>query len=168
MTQLNLIYPNGKMNIDLDVFLDSCGIMKFRKLLKIIKMTREPQKHIDTLTTFINDFLSISDELVDANVLLAKNTMISINNKEEQLKNLIHKRNIVKQQMKKILTYTTYRSQEYKLTKESEEELKEEIKKVRDQLVIERVKYRSYVDDVKRYTRNYKNYCKYLELLKEV
>lgn len=168
MTQLNLIYPNGKMNINLDIFLDTCGVMKFRKLLKIVKMTHMPERHINTLTTFINDFLNVSDNLIDSTELLVKNTKVSISNKEEQLKNLVYKRNIVKQRIKKILTYTTHRSQEYRLTKESEEELKTEIKKVRQQLVIERTKYREYVDDIKRYERNKKNFKKYLELLKEV
>ena len=156
------------MTINVENFLDNCGVTKFKKLVKIINTSYTPEDHLEILKTYISDYINVSDTLIDSTVLLAKESVVTIKTKEEQLKNLIHKRNIVKQRLKKILSYTTHKSQEYRLTKESDEELKAEIKKIRGQLVLYRANYRCYVADIKRYERNYKNFKKYLELLKEV
>ena len=91
-----------------------------------------------------------------------------IRTKEAQLITLNHKRTIVKQQMKKILTYTTYKSQEYVLTKESEIELTNEINVTRAELSSLRKGVNGSAGTIRQIERNVKNFKKYLELLKDV
>ena len=91
-----------------------------------------------------------------------------IRTKEAQLITLNHKRNIVKQQLKKILSYTTYKSQEYVLTKESEQELTNEINVTRAELSSLRKGVNGSAGTIRQIERNVKNFKKYLELLKDV
>ena len=117
MTELNIVYPNGKMNIYVETFLDVCGVTKFKKLLKIIKMSYTPDVYVEQLKTYINEYLKSANGRIAEAIYTAEKCEDEIRDKEAQLITLNHKRNVVKQQLKRILSYTTYKSQEYVLTK---------------------------------------------------
>lgn len=168
MTELNIVYPNGKMNIYVANFLDVCGVTKFKKLLKIIKMSYTPEVYVGQLKEYITEYLAIADDRRSEVIKWVERVEDEIRTKEGQLITLTHKRNLVKQQLKKILTYTTYKSQEYVLTKESKQELTNEINITRAELSSLRKGLSGSVGTIKQIERNTKNFNKYLDLLKEV
>ena len=168
MTELNIVYPNGRMNIYVEAFLDVCGVTKFKKLLKIIKMSYTPDVHIEQLRTYITDYLESADDKSTKAIEWAKKCENEVDVKECHLADLIHRRKIVKQRLKKILTYTTYKSQEYKLTKECEQELNNEINITRAELMSLRKGFKANLNAIKTIERNTKNFNKYLDLLKDV
>jgi hypothetical protein len=168
MTKLNIIYPHGRMTINVENFLDDCGVTKFKKLVKIINMSYTPEAHIEILKNYIIDYLSSAKERTQLFIDKAESYEREISNNEQYLAKLIHKRNSVKTQLKKIRTYTTHKSQEYKLTKESEIELNNEIKLTREDLANQRAGFKTDITMIKLIERNNKNFKKYLELLKEV
>ena len=168
MTTLNIVYPSGRMNINTDRFLNDCGVGRFKKLLKIIKMSYTPDVYVKQLKDYITEYLATADDRIDETIVWMERAEDEIRAKEAQLITLNHKRTIVKQQMKKILTYTTYKSQEYVLTKESEIELTNEINVTRAELSSLRKGVNENVGLIKHIERNIKNFNKYLELLKDV
>jgi hypothetical protein len=165
---LKIVYPNGKMDINLDNFLDTCGVMKFRKLLKIIKMSYRPVIYVEILRDYMTEYLATADDKRNIVIEIIEKVEDEIKTKEAQLITLNHKRNVVKLQLKKILSYTTYRSQEYLLTKESEQELSNEINITRAELSSLRKGLNESVNTIKQIERNTKNFNKYIELLKDV
>ena len=168
MTTLNIVYPNGRMNINTEGFLNECGVGRFKKLLKIIKMSHTPDVYVKQLKAYITEYLATADDRIDEIIVWMERAEDEIRTKEAQLITLNHKRNVVKQQLKKILTYTTYKSQEYVLTKESEIELTNEINVTRAELSSLRKGLSGSVGTIKQIERNVKNFKKYLELLKDV
>jgi hypothetical protein len=82
MTKLNIIYPNGTMLINVENFLDFCGVTKFRKLLKVIKMSYTPGVYTVQLENYINDYLNT----VEVRRLKAK-TNADIKQIERNIKN---------------------------------------------------------------------------------
>ena len=168
MTQINISYPKGKMTLNLDVFLETCGTMKFRKLIKIIKMTNKPERHVESISNYINNYLSVHAHTAESNVKLAKECETLINVKEAYLRDLKYRRDMVNMQLNKILTYTTTASQEYILTKGSLLDLTRDVNEIELELKTYKSNYRGYIKDIKKYERINKNFNKYLELLKEV
>ena len=168
MTTLNIVYPNGRMNINTEGFLNECGVGRFKKLLKIIKMSYTPDVYVKQLKAYITEYLATADDRIDETIVWMERAEDEIRTKEAQLITLNHKRNVVKQQLKKILTYTTYKSQEYILTKESEQELNSQIVTTRDRLGVLRCERKEYISAIKQIERNVKNFNKYLDLLKDV
>ena len=168
MAELNIVYPNGKMNIHIGNFLDVCGVTKFKKLLKIIKMSYTPGVYVEQLKTYINEYLKSADGRIAEVIEVVEKCEDEIRDNNAQLIALTHKRNVVKQQLKKILSYTTYKSQEYVLTKESEQELNHEIRVTRVKLMYLKKGLSGSVNIIKQIERNIKNFNKYLDLLKDV
>jgi hypothetical protein len=165
---LKIVYPNGKMDINLDNFLDTCGVMKFRKLLKIIKMSYRPVIYVEILRDYMTEYLATADDRRNELIDVTEKCENEIRYKAAQLIALNYKRNIVKQQLKKILSYTTYNSQEYLLTKESEQELTNEINVIGAELISLKKGLRGSVNTIKQIEKNVKNFNKYIELLKDV
>ena len=168
MTKLNIVYPHGKMDINIENFLNDCGVMRFKKLIRIIKMSYTPPVYAKQLKEYITDYLNVADDRSAEAINSARKCENAIEEKEKYLAGLMYKRGEVRATIKKILTYTTYRSQEFKLTKESEQELTCEINIVRDDLIRLRNKFRTRLNVIKQIERNTKNFKKYLELLKDV
>jgi paraquat-inducible protein B len=168
MTTLNIVYPNGRMDINIDRFLNDCGVGRFKKLLKIIKMSYTSGVYVKQLKDYISEYLATAGDRIDDVIEWIERAEDEIRTKEAQLITLNHKRNVVKQQLKKILTYTTYKSQEYVLTKESEQELTNEINVTRAELSSLRKGVSENIGLIKHIERNVKNFNKYLELLKDV
>ena len=155
-------------NIYLENFLADCGVTKFKKLLRVIKMSYTPPVYVETLRTYMTEYLENAVDIKSNITTAIRKCDADIEEMEKQLANLIYKRRRVKQQLKKILSYTTYTSQEYRLTKDSEIQLTTEIKTVRDDLISARVNLKLYISTFKKIEKNTKNFKKYLELLKDV
>ena len=165
---IKITYPRGRMTINKDVFLSTCGVTKFRKLLKVIKMSHTPDWHIEDLRKYMTEYINASDD-IKCNLTADINKYeIQLGALEQTLVTLTYKRGQVEAMLSKILTYTTYRSEEYKLTKESKDELTQSIKDTRNEAVSIRSKLRGAMSEYKRVEKNCKNYSKYLEILKEV
>jgi hypothetical protein len=63
MQMIDIRYPNGEMHIDLEEFLDGKNITKFKKLLRIIQNSYEPET-VDSIRNFILNYLEQVEPLM--------------------------------------------------------------------------------------------------------
>lgn len=167
MEQLTITYKNrqGRMTINLRQFLDTCGVTKFRKLLKVIELSETPEVHINKLKEYMEnniptDYTDLKNNLVNYTHLVKEHQAIV----DKYLVELEHLKEVTKRAMKN----GRRASEEMKILRVKREELNDKLKNAREDLRV----YKSLGSDTKKsiklMEKRIKDFNKYLDLIKDV
>ena len=165
--QLTIIYKNrqGKMNINLRQFLDTCGVTKFRKLLKVIELSESPEEHINKLREYLEhnmpvDYTDLEHNLVNyAHLVTVHQTRV-----DECLVKINELKEITKRTMKN----GRRASAEMQILREKREELNDKLKDAREDVKVYKSLGLDTKKSIKLMEKRTKDYTRYLEILKEV
>lgn len=163
MEQLTIIYKNrqGKMNINLRQFLDTCGVTKFRKLLKVIELSESPEEHYTTLKNYLENNMPVDNlDLDNYKMMLAAY--------EKKADNIKLKLMELSEVTKRTMQNGRRASQELSVLRLMREELKDELKGVRGEIQSYRELIRGDKMCKDLMSKRIKYYTRYLEILKEV
>lgn len=165
MTKLNIIYPQGRMTINLSQFLDTCGVTKFRKLLKVIELSDSAEEYYKSLRSYLENNIPVENTDIDNTIANYKMMLAAYEDKANEVKDKLYE---LKEVTKRTMKNGRRASQELSILKLKREELEDDLKGIRGE--IER--YRELIRSDKKckdlINKRIKYYSRFLELLKDV
>lgn len=167
MEQLTITYKNrqGRMSINLEQFLDTCKVTKFRKLLNVIKLSEHPEEHYTTLKNYLEnnmpmDYVDLDNTMDNYKMMLA--------DYEEKADEIRAKLYDLKEVTKRTMKNGRRASQELNILRLKREEFEDELKGIRGQIQ----SYRELIRDDKKckdlIDKRTKYYGRFLEILEKV
>ena len=168
MEQLTITYKNrqGRMTINLRQFLDTCGVTKFRKLLKVIELTESPEEHYATLRTYLEHNMPMDNIDLDNTILNYKKMLEAYEEKADEL--TVKLQDDLKELTKKTMQNGRRASQELSILRVKHEELQDELKGVRGEISAYRELIRNDKNCIKLLNKRIKDYSRFLEILEKV
>lgn len=167
MERLTLTYKNrqGRMSINLEQFLDTCKVTKFRKLLDVIKLTEHPEEHYATVKNYLENNMPMDYVDLDNTIDNYKMMLAAYEKKADEIKLELLKLSEV---TKRAMQNGRRASQELSILRLKREELKDELKGVRGEIMT----YRGLIASDKKckelIDKRTKYYSKFLEILEKV
>lgn len=167
MEQLTITYKNrqGRMTINLRQFLDTCGVTKFRKLLKVIELTESPEEHYAALRTYLEHNMPMDDLDLDNTILNYKKMLEAYEEKADELTDELYN---LKELTKRTMQNGRRASQELSILRAKREELQDELKGVRGEISAYRELIRNDKNCIKLLNKRIKDYSRFLEILEKV
>lgn len=165
--ELRLIYNNGKgrMNINLRQFLDTCGVTKFKRLLKVIELTETPEDHINKLREYLINNMPVDYTDLENNLV---NYVHLVKVYQDRVDSYLVELNTLKEVTKRTMKNGRRASAEMKILRAKREELNDKLKNAREDLKV----YKSLGSDskksIKLMEKRQKDFNKYLDLIKDV
>ena len=165
MKTLEIDYPNGHMNIRLDVFLKDYGVNRFKKLLKIIKTTYKSDEYISTIKEYIENNMPVSsDELREK---LVRNEFL-VKVAQDEIDRLTKELNRLKEITKRMMQLGKRAKTELTILREQKSEVNDKLKNAKEQLRHYKAVCSGLKSDIKTIEKLKKDFKKYLEILNEV
>lgn len=167
MEQLTITYKDrqGRMTINLRQFLDTCGVTKFRKLLKVIELTESPEEYYTALRTYLEHNMPMDNLDLDNTILNYKKMLEAYEEKADELTDKLYD---LKELTKRTMQNGRRASQELSILRVKREELQDELKGVRGEISTYRELIRNDKKCIKLLNKRTKDYGRFLEILEKV
>lgn len=167
MEQLTIIYKNrqGRITINLRQFLDTCGVTKFRKLLKVIESSETPEEHYTALKNYLENNTPVDNLDLDNTIANYKKMLAAYEKKADELTDELYN---LKELTKRTMQNGRRASQELSILRVKREELQDELKGVRGEISAYRGLIRNDKNCIKLLNKRIKDYSRFLEILKDV
>lgn len=162
---LDIYYPNGRMSIRLSVFLKEYGVTKFKKLLKIIKMSDKPDEYINKIREYLEANVEVNYSEFESNLIHYEH-LVKVS--QEEVNRLTRERDRLKEVTKRTMKNGRHASAKLKILREQKTEVMDALKNAREDLRVYKVLYSSTKSRIKELQKQEKDFKRYLEILNEV